>query len=102
MVSMEEIQKRFKDEIPELRDIFFTRRPPLAPWSSEVDEWISMLRKSYLIITYLMPPYHDIEMDVDQRKHIVGRNRQRLRRYKPQIEEMAAIFNRYLTPSIRD
>lgn len=98
-VAVYEICERFRNEVPELQQIFFDTRSGMVPWSDEVDNWRRCLRMSWLITFCLIPLDHDYEMTSRQRQRIVELYEQRLSHYESQIREMAEIFVTHLVKS---
>jgi hypothetical protein len=67
--AMKKIKDRFSDQIPELKEIYFSERPPLAPQSDQVYQVFTTLARSGEI-SLPNPQYREITVHEAQRNLI--------------------------------
>jgi len=88
-----DICQRYREQIPELRRIYFTYREPLPPQSEQVDRLIKILSMSREI-ALPNPRYPTIDMDKEKKKNIKKRDAKRLARYSQEIEAISGILQK--------
>ena len=88
---MYDVCQRYREQIPELRRIYFTHREPLPPQSEQVDRLIKILTMSREI-TLPNPRYPTIDMNDEKKKSIKERDAKRLARYSPGIQAISRIL----------
>lgn len=82
-----EICQKYKHQIPELKWIYFTFRPPMPPQSEQVDQLMKLLSNSRQV-SLPNPDYPTISMSKEKRNLIKKREEGRLTQYR---EELLAI-----------
>lgn len=75
-----DICQKYREEIPELKRIYFTRREPLPPQSVQVDRLIKILGISHEI-SMPNPTYPTIDMSKEKKVPIMKREKERLSKY---------------------
>lgn len=86
-----DIWKNYRKQIPELRRIYFTRRPPLPPQSEQVDRLIKIMTMSREI-AQPNPRYPIIDMEEAKRENIKKREGRRLAKYSREINAISQIL----------
>lgn len=86
-----DICQKYREQIPELKRIYFTYRKPLPPQSEQVDRLIKTLNMSREI-TLPNPRYPTIDMSQDKKEKIKKREQERLGHYTQQITEIGQLL----------
>ena len=90
--AVAEMKQTFPDL---LTDVFFTRRDPLAPYSSQVDEFLKMLDKSDHA-SLPNPVYRVREISDASKSDLRRRYGRKLKAVTPQIQEMSKILTKHI------
>lgn len=86
-----EICQKYRDQIPELRWIYFTFREPMPPQSEQVDQLIKLLANSGEV-SLPNPSYPTINMDKTKRDLIKKREERRLAHYREQLQAISQLL----------
>jgi len=86
-----EICQEYKTQVPELKWIYFTSRPPMSPQSEQVDQLLKLLANSREV-SLPNPDFPAISMKKEKRELIIKRERSRLAKYQKQIEAISHIL----------
>lgn len=94
-----EICKKYKNKIPELKQIYFTYRPPQPPQSEQVDRLIKVLNMSREI-SMPNPRYPRIDLPKDKKNLILKRESERNKHYLNEIERIGKILKEKVSASV--
>lgn len=88
-----DLREEYGERYPEFFEgIFFTKRPPLPPYSSQVSEFFSMMRRSDHMRDYpylLTPSSAFMEMPDDAKRSLIERMPEHLKGYEEVLREMS-------------
>lgn len=93
-----EVCKKYKNKIPELKQIYFTFRPPQPPQSEQVDRLIKVLNMSREI-SLPNPRYPKIDITADKKRLILARETERNKHYLREIEGIGKILKENVSAS---
>ena len=93
-----EVCKKYKNKIPELKQIYFTFRPPQPPQSEQVDRLIKVLNMSREI-SLPNPRYPKIDITADKKRLILARESERNKHYLREIEGIGKILKENVSAS---
>jgi hypothetical protein len=94
-----EICQKYKRQIPELKWIYFTFRPPMPPQSEQVDQLRKLLSNSRQV-SLPNPDYPVISMSEEKRELIKKREKSRLSKYPKQMEAISQLLKDRLTVKV--
>jgi len=86
-----DICQKYRDEIPELKWIYFTFRPPMPPQSEQVDQFLKLLANSRQV-SLPNPDYPTINMDETKRNLIKKREAGRLADYQEPLQAISQLL----------
>lgn len=86
-----DICQNYREQIPELKRIYFIYREPLPPQSEQVDRLIKVLTMSHEI-SLPNPRYPTIDMGKEKKQKIKNREEKRLARYSQEIKAISRIL----------
>ncbi len=86
-----EICQKYKRQIPELKWIYFTFRPPMPPQSEQVDQLRKLLSNSRQV-SLPNPDYPVISMNKGKRNLIKKREKGRLAPYQKQLQAISQLL----------
>jgi len=92
-----QICQSYREQIPELKRIYFSFREPLPPQSEQVDRLIKVISMSGEIASP-NPRWPTIDMDKAKKEKIREREEKRQEQYKPQVDKIRQIFEEKLKP----
>ena len=90
-----EICQKYKDQVPELKWIYFTFRPPMPPRSEQVDQLIKLLANSREV-SLPNPDFPAIVMNRDKRELIKKREERRLAGYRKELQDISQLLKEKL------
>ena len=90
-----DICQKYRDQIPELKWIYFTSRPPMPPQSEQVDQLIKLLANSREV-SLPNPSYPTINMDKTSRGLIKKREAGRLAHYQEPLQAISQLLKEEL------
>jgi hypothetical protein len=94
-----EIWDKYREEVPELKWIYFTHRPPMPPQSEQVDQLIKLLANSREA-SLPNPEFPAIIMNEGKRDLIKKREEKRLSTYQKQIEGISQLLKEKLAVKV--
>jgi len=86
-----EICQKYKEQVPELKWIYFTFRPPMPPQSEQVDQLIKLLANSREV-SLPNPDYPTINMPKEKRELIKKREEGRLAPYRKELQAISQLL----------
>ena len=86
-----DICQKYRDQIPQLKWIYFTFRPPMPPQSEQVDQLIKLLANSREV-SLPNPDYPTINMSKENRDLIKKREAGRLAEYQEQLQAISQLL----------
>jgi len=86
-----DICQKYRDQIPQLKWIYFTFRPPMPPQSEQVDQLIKLLANSREV-SLPNPSYPTINMDKKNRDLIKKREAERLAPYQKELRDISQLL----------
>lgn len=86
-----DICQKYRDQIPQLKWIYFTFRPPMPPQSEQVDQLIKLLANSREV-SLPNPDYPTINMDKKKRALIKKREEERLAKYPEELRDISQLL----------
>ena len=89
------ICRKYRGEIPELKWIYFTSRPPMPPQSEQVDQFLKLLANSRQV-SLPNPDYPTINMDETKRNLIKKREAGRLPDYQEPLQAISQLLKEEL------
>jgi len=90
-----DICQKYRDQIPQLKWIYFTSRPPMPPQSEQVDQLIKLLANSREV-SLPNPDYPTINMDETNRDLIKKREAGRLADYQEPLQAISQLLKEEL------
>ena len=90
-----DICQKYRDQIPQLKWIYFTSRPPMPPQSEQVDQLIKLLANSREV-SLPNPDYPTINMDKTNRDLIKKREAGRLADYQEPLQAISQLLKEEL------
>ena len=90
-----DICQKYRDQIPELKWIYFTSRPPMPPQSEQVDQLIKLLANSREV-SLPNPSYPTINMGKTNRDLIKKREAGRLPDYQEPLQAISQLLKEEL------
>ena len=90
-----DICQKYRDQIPQLKWIYFTFRPPMPPQSEQVDQLIKLLANSREV-SLPNPDYPTINMDKTNRDLIKKREAGRLADYQEPLQAISQLLKEEL------
>jgi hypothetical protein len=94
-----EICRKYKNKIPELKQIYFTYRPPQPPQSEQVDRLIKVLNMSREI-SMPNPRYPKIDIPPEKQQLIIEREKDRNKHYVNDIDNIGKIFRQKVSATV--
>ena len=90
-----DICQKYRDQIPQLKWIYFTFRPPMPPQSEQVDQLIKLLANSREV-SLPNPDYPTINMSKENRDLVKKREAGRLTEYQEQLQAISQLLKEKL------
>ena len=86
-----DICQKYRDQIPQLKWIYFTFREPMPPQSEQVDQLIKLLANSREV-SLPNPSYPTINLDETKRNLIKKREEGRLAPYREELQAISQLL----------
>lgn len=91
-----EIWDKYREQVPELKWLYFTSRPPMPPQSEQVDQLLKLLSNSREA-SLPNPDFPAIVIDESKRQIIKKREEKRLLKYQEQMKAISQLLKDKLT-----
>jgi len=86
-----DICQKYRDQIPQLKWIYFTFRPPMPPQSEQVDQLIKLLINSRQV-SLPNPDFPEIIMSKEKRDLIKKREEGRLAEHREELQAISQLL----------